>query len=93
MIRPRVTQGEARPPHAGRVRPAAAVGSLVFGVLGVGAVLVFPTVALILGMLALALGAYGRRSFPWYESAAAVGLLLGTIAVVGVLLIIVFLSS
>jgi hypothetical protein len=65
----------------------------VVGVLGVGTVLIFPTVALILGTLAFALGAYGRRSFPWYQSAAAVGLVLGAIAVLGVLLVIVFLSS
>ena len=56
------------------------------------AVLVFPTLALLLGSIALAVGAYARRDLPPYRSVATVGLVLGAIAVVAVLLV-VFLSS
>jgi hypothetical protein len=75
------------------VRTVAAVGSIVFGIVGVGTVLVFPTVALIAGLFAIALGALGRRRTASPETAARVGLILGTVAVVGVLFIVVFLSD
>ena len=65
----------------------------MFGIIGVGALLVFPTVALIAGLFAIALGAWGRRGTPSSETAANVGLFLGAIAVVGVLFVVVFLSD
>ena len=74
-------------------KPAVAVGSVVFGVLGVGAVPVLPTAAFILGALAIALGAYGRRSFGSWTTAATVGLVLGTLAMAGVAFVIVFFSG
>lgn len=46
----------------------------MFGIIGVGALLVFPTVALIAGLFAIALGAWGRRGTPSSETAANVGL-------------------
>jgi hypothetical protein len=72
---------------------SAAVGSIVFGIIGVGTVLVFPTVALIAGLFAIALGAWGRRETPSPATAANVGLFLGATAVVGVLFIVVFFSD
>ena len=65
----------------------------MFGIVGVGAVLVFPTVALIAGLFAIALGTAGRRRTASPETAAKIGLILGTIAVVGVLFVVVFLSD
>lgn len=65
----------------------------MFGIIGLAALLVFPTVALIAGLFAIALGAWGRRGAPSPETAANVGLFLGAVAVVGVLFIIVFLSD
>ena len=72
---------------------AAAIGSLVSGLLGLAAVLVFPTLALLMGVVAIAAGAWARRGDPSYRTAATVGLVLGVIAVVAVLLVVVFLSS
>lgn len=74
-------------------RGAAAIGSVATGVLGLATVLVFPTLALLLGSIAIAAGAYARRNVPPYRSAATGGLVLGAITVVAVLLIVVFLSS
>jgi hypothetical protein len=74
-------------------RGAAAIGSAASGVLGVAAVLVFSTLALLLGSIAIAAGAYARRDDHPYRPAAAVGLVLGAITVVAVLLVVVFLSS
>jgi hypothetical protein len=73
-------------------RTAAAIGSVVSGLLGVGTVVVFPTLAFLLGLVAIATGAYVRRGVSQYRLTATVGLVLGTIAVAAVLLIVVFLS-
>jgi hypothetical protein len=75
------------------VKLAAALSSIGLGLLGVGTVLVFPSVALVLGIFALALGIYGRHGFSSYRTAATIGLLLGTIAMVSVLLVVVFFSD
>ena len=72
---------------------AAAFGSVASGLLSLAAVLVFPTLAFLLGSIAIAAGAYGRRDVHRYRSAATVGLVLGAIAVMAVVFVVVFLSS
>ncbi len=74
-------------------RGAAAIGSVASGVVGVATVLVFPTLAFLLGSIAIAAGAYARRDVRPHRPAATVGLVLGAIAVVAVLLVVLFLSS
>jgi hypothetical protein len=66
---------------------------LISGVLGVPAILVFPTLAFLLGLLAVAAGAYARRGAPSKPLTAAIGLSLGVVAVVAVLVLIVFFSN
>lgn len=75
------------------LRGAAAVSSLMLGVLGVGTILVFPTLGFLLGVLAVATGASARRGAPPKPPTATIGLVLGVVAVVAVLVLIVFFSK
>jgi hypothetical protein len=67
--------------------------SLALGGLAVIALLVFPTLALVFGVIAIAAGWFARRHTAAPSSIARAGLVLGVVAVVAFVLAVLLFSS
>jgi len=74
-------------------RRISAAVSLFAGVLGLAAVVVFPTLALAFGLLAMGAGWLGRRKTGSSSSIAIVGLVLGIVAIVAVVVVVLLFSG